>query len=431
MFAVTERIRVLTDMRNQALADARKIVDDAEAENRLVLSAEEDERYNRFIGDWDKYNAALEREVEAENRASASADQREQFVAPPQADAPKGPTLEEWMLRAVKGQGEHRAEVELVPDQYNALKPEVRSFIGQREFRTDYPLTSGDAATTYSSYVVPTIVAPYIEELKFAYSAILQAGVNPVTTEGINTMYIPKVSTAPTINMAGAATSFENTAPTDSSYPVLGRTQLDGYRCDAFVVITEEDIASASVDMMAFLNRTLSGALAAKIAYYLAVGSGSNAPKGIFIAATTGKTAASDTTFTGDEVIDTYQSISAQYRPGLRCAISQSAESKLSKLKNGQGDYIWRSGMIAGNPDSIQGVPCFVDPQGPALTTGLKPIVFYNPTNFHVRWCMGGRVMYDVSTEAQFTKFNRVIRIAQWMDCDAGDAGGCKSLTLA
>jgi HK97 family phage major capsid protein len=149
------------------------------------------------------------------------------------------------------------------------------------------------------------------------------------------------------------------------------------------------------------------------------------------VAATTGKTAAAATTFTGNEVIEAYQSVSAQYRPGLKAVISQAGESLLSRLTDDNGMYIWRQGLAAGNPDTLCGVPLGTDPQGPALTTGLKPLVFYNPTNFHVRNCMNGRVFYDVSTEAQFTQFNRVIRIAKWIDCDAGDAGGCKSLTLA
>lgn len=427
----TERLRVLTDLRNQALADARKIIADAEAAGRKILDSEEEARYDRFIADWDRYDAEVKREVEAQKREAAESESRSLFAGQPderREDQARGPSLEEWLLMAIRSKGEMHAEIDLVPQQLTELRPEVRAFLGQRpERRTDTPLTTTDASTTYSSYAVPTIVAPYIEELKYAYSAVLQAGVNPVTTEGINTMYIPKVSTNPTINLGTA----ENTAPTNSSYPVLGRTQLDGYRHDAFVVISEEDIASSAVDMMGFLNRVLAGALAAKIANSLAVGTGSSQPNGIFVAATTGKTAASATTFTGDEVIEAYQSVAAQYRPGLRAVISQAGESLLSRLKDLNDNYIWRSGMVAGNPDQIQGVPLYVDPQGPALTTGKKPLVFYNPSNFHVRWCMGGRLMLDVSTEAQFTQFNRVIRIAQWMDCDAGDAGGCKSLTLA
>lgn len=431
---MNERTKALHELRQKALKAARDITDQAQADGRESLSAEEEVSYQRHMDDWDRYEAAIKRETELGEREAQAEEARKRYTdaAPEQRQE-----VDEFLnqLTAAVQLGRNDSMSWTLPEsRYVQKGMNGRLFYGQTEkhgvvrpeVRTDYPYTSTDAATTYSSYTVPTLVANSIEEQAYAYSAVLQAGANIIVTEGINAMYVPKVTTDPTINLTA-----ENTAPTDSSYAVIGRTTLNGYRCDAFVVVTEEDIASSGADMMAFISSNLAGAVAAKIASYLAVGTGSSQPNGLFVAATTGATAASATTFTGDEVISTYQSVSAQYRPGLRAAISQSGETRLSQLKNAEGNYLWRQGLAAGTPDTLLGVPLFVDPQGPALTTGKKPLVFYSPRNFHVRMCMGGRTDYAVSTEAQFTKWNRVVRIARWIDCDAGDSGGCKSLTLA
>lgn len=448
----TQREKALFDLRQQSLADARKIVDSAASENRTELTSEERANYDKYMGDWNGYNEAMEREQTLSQREADAEEMRSKFASGTGSQSPAGEPQDTFLSElwgAVQTNRRDAASWTLPGSEYisaptmigdyavrsydvrrrNAVagRGEIRSLTAPREKRTDYPYTTSDASTTYSSYGVPTLVANTIEETAYAYSAVLQVGANEFVTEGINTMYLPKVSTNPTINLG----TTQGSAATNSSYAVLGRTQLDGYRADAFVVITEEDIASSAPDMMAFIASNLAGAVAAKVAYYLAVGSGSSQPKGIFVAATTGKTAVGTTSFTGDEVIEAYQSVSAEYRGGLRAVISQAGESLLSRLKDGDGNYIWRQGLVAGMPDSLLGCQLGVDSQGPALTTGLKPLVFYNPRNFHVRWCMGGRTDFAVSTEAQFTQWNRVVRIARWFDCDAGDAGGCKSLTLA
>jgi HK97 family phage major capsid protein len=184
--------------------------------------------------------------------------------------------------------------------------------------------------------------------------------------------------------------------------------------------------------MLAFLTSNLTATLAAKIASYLAVGTGSGQPQGLFVGASTGVTAADTVNhlFTYDEVVNLVNSIGAQYWPGAVLTASQAAVGQLLKIKGGDGQPIWQPSFRLGIPDSILGFPLTIDPQGPTLAATNKPLVIWAPQHFHVRMCMGGRTAFDVSTQAQFTSWNRVIRTARWLDAKVGDANASKALVL-
>lgn len=416
------RIDQLIEARNKATQEARDICDRAEAAGRDRLGPEEQtalERVTQRLGD---LNGAIA-QAKSEGRlrvATGDAIDRTGGVDSPYGAKNELEEVSDKLVEAIQSGRGHVTTVGHARDARGAY------IMPGRESRADHPLVTTDASVTYSSYGVASLVANRLEELRYAYSGVLKAGCDVITTPGVNSLSLPKVLTNPTINMPGT----EATAPSDESYWVLGKTTLAAYRHDIIVEISLEDLASTEFDAMAYLSSVILGSLAAKLANSLAVGSGTSQPKGIFKAAVTGITAASTTTFTADEVIETMNSLAAQYWPGMRAVISQPAYGVLITCKNDIGDYIFHPDLQGDCPGQLLGVPLYVDPQGPACSAGNNALIFFDPSSFHMRLGMGGQVDFEVSSDVTFKNFTRVIRAAQWMDCNMGNANAATALTL-
>lgn len=110
-------------------------------------------------------------------------------------------------------------------------------------------------------------------------------------------------------------------------------------------------------------------------------GSGQNQPLGVFVASAQGidtdrdvSAGNTNTAITGDGLRNCKYSLKKQYRklPDIRWAFHRDAVKMISKLKTGDGDYIWRQGISMNDPDTILGIPYEESEYCPnTFTTGL------------------------------------------------------------
>jgi len=105
-------------------------------------------------------------------------------------------------------------------------------------------------------------------------------------------------------------------------------------------------------------------------------GTGSSQAYGVLTGADAGVTAASATAITGDELIDLYHSLKQPYRPRAVWIMNDSTLKAIAKLKDGDGQYLWRTGLVAGNPDTILGRPVFTSPNAAAMEASAVAIGF-------------------------------------------------------
>lgn len=427
-----EREKVLHDLKAKAIADARMIVDEAEKSGQPVLEQESEVAYQRAIADFDKYSKALDDESKLTEMEAVTKKAADRYADAAPAEKREVDTWRAQLWNALQTRDAWQTELPApssvvpagqVPDTRGNPIPlyEIR-----REQRTDYPyLVTG--ATTNASYAVPTLVNDQIEQLSVKYSGVLQCQPHEFVTEGINTLYLPNVAT-----MLVAVQGVENTADTNSVYGVLGRATMAAYRTGGYSVITEEDIATSAPDMLAFVEQQLVNGIANLKAKNLVIGTNSTTPAGALTAGVlaTGVTSASKTTFTFDEVIGTFNALSCEYWANAKWLFSQSGFGMALKLKDDDGDYLVLPDVRGNVPNTILGKPVFVDAQGTTVATTVPVCAVGDWSHFHVRYGMGGRLFMDVSTEFYFTKWNRVIRAAIWMDCQAGVAAAFSSLVM-
>ena len=108
-------------------------------------------------------------------------------------------------------------------------------------------------------------------------------------------------------------------------------------------------------------------------------GSGTNEPLGLFTADANGIPASRDvsedntaTAITADGMISAKYALKQAYWASARWMFHPTAVKRLAKLKDADGQYLWRESVRAGEPDRLVGLPVYMSEFIPAtFTTGL------------------------------------------------------------
>lgn len=107
-------------------------------------------------------------------------------------------------------------------------------------------------------------------------------------------------------------------------------------------------------------------------------GSGDQQPLGVFTASANGistsrdvSTGNSTTEIKADNLIEVKYSLKAQYQASAAWMFHRDAMKQIAKLKDGEGQYLWRSGLAADDPDTLLGRPMYMSEYAPnTFTTG-------------------------------------------------------------
>jgi HK97 family phage major capsid protein len=136
--------------------------------------------------------------------------------------------------------------------------------------------------------------------------------------------------------------------------------------------------------------------IARRVNTELTTGDGTGDPNGVVVASATGKTAASTTAFTADEVIDLLHSVDPAYRASPKCRwqFNDTTLASIRKLKDGQGNYLWQMGDVrTGEPDRLLAHPYSVNQAMANIGLSAKPIIFGDHSRYVVRKVRGFTVI--------------------------------------
>lgn len=89
-------------------------------------------------------------------------------------------------------------------------------------------------------------------------------------------------------------------------------------------------------------------------------------------------TGAASTFTNADMLIELQHALKSYYRPGASWVMSDSTQEHIRKMKDGEGQYIWRAGLEAGSPNILLGKPVEIDDSMPSIGTGEYPVAFGN-----------------------------------------------------
>ena len=153
------------------------------------------------------------------------------------------------------------------------------------------------------------------------------------------------------------------------------------------IIVSNELLQDSAFDLATRIGEWLGIRIGRIQNDHFTTGAGTTLPKGITVAATLGKTAASMTTFTDVEVIDLLHSVDPAYRTNARWMMHDLVLAHIRKLKDvTSGQYLWQPGLQAGVPDRLLGYTYQINQSMPsAFTTGQKLLLFGDFSKYKIR----------------------------------------------
>ena len=113
-----------------------------------------------------------------------------------------------------------------------------------------------------------------------------------------------------------------------------------------------------------------------------------------------------------DKLIDLQHALKAVYRNGAVWLMADSTVNTIRKMKDGDGNYLWRPGLAEGAPDTLLGKPIEVDDNVDAIGANKYPIFFGNfKRAYLIVDRFGTRVLRDPYTAKPYVAFYTTKRV--------------------
>jgi HK97 family phage major capsid protein len=368
----------MQDKRGSLVSQAREALDEIKKNTEESRAVELEQRHDTIMGELDKLDATIARE-ERVARLEKEAEEARANRRPDQSGEGRG--VEEV------AKPEYRdAFIALARNGFNPqeLSSEERSVLkaGVAEFRAQ-SLTAGAGG-----YTVPTELAAVVDKTMKMWGPMYDENIcTVINTSGGNPLDFPKTDdTAVAVAQHTEAAAMTDDGGVDA---VFTKLSLGAFAYDTeWVQISMELLQDSAINVEQFIGELLGERLARRVNSELTVGDGTGDPLGIVAASAAGKTSASATLFTADEIIDLLHSVDPAYRASPKCRFqfNDGTLAQIRKLKDGQGQYLWQMGDIrVGEPGRLLGQAYSVNQAMVAAATGTKPIIFGDHSKYLVR----------------------------------------------
>jgi HK97 family phage major capsid protein len=351
---MSDFIKSQMDARNNLIAQAREVLDFAEAEKR-GLSAEENQKIARIEADIDQADTAITTARNIAEREARASEAAASFA--PQVSAPS--TTDADILRSI-------------------ASGEIRGHEFAREARTLVPSANTVGQSFFDQvFEIAQLVGPLLTT-----SEVFN------TTSGEN-LVIPTVTATSTSGSVAAGGTISESNPTFASIT------LGAEKYGALVQVAQELVSDAGFNITTYIAQQLGTSLGLKVNDVLT--SKLSASAGSVVRGTATNFAA-----TYEDLIDLVYGIAdgARVLPGLGFMMSKTAIAAARKLKDDSGAYIWTDSAVPGQPATLLGYSVFENPNLAAVGTAAKSVLFGHLPSFKVRVAGGMRV--DQSTDFAF-----------------------------
>jgi HK97 family phage major capsid protein len=352
---MSDFIKTQMDARNNLIAQAREVLDFAQAEKR-GLSAEENTKIARIEADIDQADTAIETARKLADREARASEAAASFVP----SMPVAENSDADILRAI-------------------ATGETRGHEFAREARTLVPSANTVGQSFYDQvFEIAQLVGPML-----TVSEVFN------TTSGEN-LVIPTVTATSTSGSVAAAGTISESNPTFSSIT------LGAEKYGALVQVAQELVTDAGFNITSYIAQQLGTSLGLQANSVLTTKL--SAAAGSVVTGGTGVSGAASY----ENLIDLVYGIAdgARVLPGLGFQMSKTGIAAARKLKDGAGNYIWTNSAVPGQPATLLGYPVYENPNVAAVGTAAKSVLFGHLPSFKVR--VAGGIRVDQSTDFAF-----------------------------
>ena len=169
----------------------------------------------------------------------------------------------------------------------------------------------------------------------------------------------------------------------EGTYPLsddtFSQVVLGAYKLATMIKVSEELLSDSVFDIEGYVSDQFGKRIGDKEEDAFLTGNGVSKPIGILNAtggAEVGVTTAGAAAITGDELIDLVYSLRTPYRKSAVFVLNDTTVKLLRKLKDGDGQYLWRPGITENAPDTILGHRIVTSEFMPGVSAGNKSIAF-------------------------------------------------------
>ena len=169
----------------------------------------------------------------------------------------------------------------------------------------------------------------------------------------------------------------------EGTYPLsddtFSQVVLGAYKLATMIKVSEELLSDSVFDIEGYVSDQFGKRIGDKEEDAFLTGNGVSKPIGILNTtggAEVGVTTAGAAAITGDELIDLVYSLRAPYRKSAVFVLNDTTVKLLRKLKDGDGQYLWRPGITENAPDTILGHRIVTSEFMPGVAAGNKSIAF-------------------------------------------------------
>ena len=328
------------------------------------MTAEEQQRWDTMLSDYDKADKA----VEAEERfMDIQRKQAEQEVAG--RDSLLGQTI---------GEEYRRAFGDYLLNGASGISSESRATIEQR---------AGIAGLS-GGLIIPKTLASEIEVALKAYGGMFEAATILNTSHG-GDLILPTVNDT----SAKAAIVSEYDQSTKRA-PSFGSVVLKAYTYRTPIIpVSQELIQDSAFDLDALLSRLLADSFSRGVNEDLTTGSGTGKPTGIVTAATACTTQAAAASIKLDDIIDLIKSVNSAYARNGKFMFNRNTLWELAKIKDQTGRYIWQDSTREGTPATLFGKQYVLNDDMADIGAGNASVLFGDLTKYNIRLVQSFRVI--------------------------------------
>ena len=328
------------------------------------MTAEEQQRWETMLSDYDKADKA----VEAEERfMDIQRKQAEQEVA--RRDSLLGQTV---------GEEYRRAFGDYLLNGASGISSESRATIEQR---------AGIAGLS-GGLIIPKTLASEIEVALKAYGGMFEAATILNTSHGGDLIL-------PTVNDTSAkATIVSEYDQSTKRAPSFGSVVLKAYTYRTPIIpVSQELIQDSAFDLDALLSRLLADSFSRGVNEDLTTGNGTGKPTGIVTAATACTTQAAATSIKLDDIIDLIKSVNSAYARNGKFMFNRNTLWELAKIKDQTGRYIWQDSTREGTPATLFGKQYVLNDDMADIGAGNASVLFGDLTKYNIRLVQSFRVI--------------------------------------
>lgn len=226
-------------------------------------------------------------------------------------------------------------------------------------------------------------------------------------------------------NAWGSGWVGETAARPETTTPGLDTLVFASGEIYANAAITQRLLDDSALDIESWLSSEIADEFGRQEGVAFLSGDGVNKPQGLltYVPGGTGANAhpggtlaivnsGSASDITSDGLVDFAYSLPAPYRQGASWLMNSTTAAVIAKLKDGDGNYLWRESYRQGEPSTLLGYPVAIDEGMPAIAADATPIAFGNfSRGYVINDRLGIRTLRDPYTNKPFVNFYTTKRV--------------------